>query len=324
MSVAVKWLLERDVFHEDLDPIKDAITAAGMEYKEVRYIPLGAENKFYEYFPGEACVIPYGSINFTAAVNREIGWVPGVWGDRKHLECTHYYPQLGKYLLNDDYIMLPYGEMIRQCEFLFNTLGRNTQLFVRPSSPSKTFTGQTISGYHYEDDVKRLGFYDVEPDSLVIVSSPKDIDVEWRMIVIDGKVVAGSQYKTETLTQIREGYPEQVLTFAQEVADAYRVDDAYVIDVGLYNGMLKLIEVNSFSSSGWYLADKPAIVSAAAELAIAQHEDFWGTDDNSKFKKQLERASAIVDKWPAWKRNILNNSSCPTVAVPREPVINDE
>lgn len=276
MSVAVKWLLERDVFHEDLDPIKEAIASAGMEYKEVRYIPMGADNNFFDYYVPTECVIPYGSINFTAAINREISWVPGVWGNRKTLECTHYYPRLGKYLLNDDYIMLPYGEMLRRSDFLFNTLGKNTQLFVRPSSPSKTFTGQTISGYHYEDDVKRLGFYDVEPESLVIVSSPKDIDVEWRMIVIDGKVVAGSQYKTETLTQIREGYPDEVLSYAQEIANAYRLDDAYVIDVAKSNGELKLIEVNSFSSSGWYLADKPAIVSAAADLAIKQYEDYWG------------------------------------------------
>lgn len=277
MSVAVKWLLERDVFHEDLDPIKEAIASAGMEYKEVGYRPLGYDNKFYDYFPGNACVIPYGSINFTSAIQRETNWIPGVWGNRKNLECTHYYPKLGKFLLNSDYIMLPYGELLRNSEFLFNTLGKNTQLFVRPSSPSKTFTGQTISGYHYEDDVKRLGFYDVEPESLVIVSSPKDIDVEWRMIVIDGKVVAGSQYKTETLTQIREGYPDEVLIYAQEIADTYRLDDAYVIDVAKSNSELKLIEVNSFSSSGWYLADKPAIVSAAADLAIKQYEDHWKT-----------------------------------------------
>ncbi len=277
----VKWLLERDVFHEDLDPIKLAIEQAGMEYKEVRYIPLGADNNFDDYFPGEACVIAYGSINFTAAVNRETNWVPGVWGNRKNLECTHYYPRLGKYLLNSDYIMLPYGELNRKKHFLlYSFYGRdnfsigieNDHMFMRPNSPLKSFTGQTVSKYRYYEDVRRLGFYDVEPEHLVIVSSAKELDEEWRMIVIDGVVVAGSQYKIGGLTQIREGYPAEVLNFSQEVADEYRLDDAYVIDVARYQGSLKLVEVNSFSSSGWYLADKPAIVAAASIFAAKQHK----------------------------------------------------
>lgn len=278
-SVAVKWLLEQDVFHEDLDPIIEAIKAAGMEYKVVKYIPLGAKNNFHDYFPGDACVIPYGSINFTAAVNREANWIPGVWGNRKHLQCSYYYPKLGKFLLNDPYIMLPYGELKRCKHHLFNIFDKFASggVFVRPDSPLKSFTGQVISWSRLEEDVDRLGFYDVEPEHMVIVSSMKDIAVEWRMIVIDGKVVAGSQYKTETLTQIREGYPDEVLTYAQEIANAYRLDDAYVIDVAQVGNDLKLIEVNSFSSSGWYLADKPAIVKAASELALKEYKWHYET-----------------------------------------------
>lgn len=274
----VKWLLERDVFHEDLDPIKDAITAAGMEYKEVRYIPLGAPNNFYDYFEPNTCVIAYGSINFTAAVAREANWVPGIWGNREALNCVHYYPKLGKFLLNSNYIILPYGELIRRKNHLFNMLdpyGAN-HLFMRPASPLKSFTGQTVSRARYEEDVKRLGFYDVSDDSLVIVANAVPIDTEWRMIVIDGSVVAGSQYKEDTLTQIREDVPIEVWDYAQVIADEYRLDDAYVIDIGKSFDELKMIEVNSFSSSGWYLANKPILVNAAAELAIKQYEEHYG------------------------------------------------
>lgn len=273
----VKWLLEQDVFHEDLDPIMEAIKAAGMGYKVVKYIPLGAPNNFYDYYGQHECVIPYGSINFTAAVSRETNWYPGVWGNRKHLECTHYYPRLGKFLLNSEYIMLPYGELKRKKHHLFNVLDKFASggIFLRPNSPLKSFTGQVVSWTRFDEDVNRLGFYDVEPEHLVIASSMKEISREWRMIIVDGSVVAGSQYKEDTLTQIREEVPIQVWDFAQEVANEHRLDDAYVIDVGSYEGMLKLIEVNSFSSSGWYLADKPSIVNAAAKLAVKQYEEHY-------------------------------------------------
>ncbi len=34
-------------------------------------------------------------------------------------------------------------------------------------------------------------------------------------------------------------------------------------------------------------------------------------------------ANALVADWPAWKRNILEDSASPTVAVPRQPVFNE-
>ena len=41
-----------------------------------------------------------------------------------------------------------------------------------------------------------------------------------------------------------------------------------------------------------------------------------------EFKKQFDIASSLVAQWPIWKRNILEDSSKPTVAIPRLPVDN--
>jgi len=41
-----------------------------------------------------------------------------------------------------------------------------------------------------------------------------------------------------------------------------------------------------------------------------------------EFRKQYEIATSLVNQWPAWKQNILEDSSKPTVSVPRAPVDN--
>ncbi len=41
-----------------------------------------------------------------------------------------------------------------------------------------------------------------------------------------------------------------------------------------------------------------------------------------EFREQFAIATALVASWPAWKQNILENSSKPTVSVPRIPVDN--
>jgi hypothetical protein len=41
-----------------------------------------------------------------------------------------------------------------------------------------------------------------------------------------------------------------------------------------------------------------------------------------QLQEQFEIADAIVSQWPKWKQNLLEDSSKPTVAVPRTPVDN--
>lgn len=41
-----------------------------------------------------------------------------------------------------------------------------------------------------------------------------------------------------------------------------------------------------------------------------------------EFRKQMNIAVALVNSWPLWKQNLLEQSSKPTVSKPRKPVIN--
>lgn len=43
-----------------------------------------------------------------------------------------------------------------------------------------------------------------------------------------------------------------------------------------------------------------------------------------EFRETMKIATAIVDTWPEWKKNILEYSSKSTVSVPREPILEDE
>lgn len=49
----------------------------------------------------------------------------------------------------------------------------------------------------------------------------------------------------------------------------------------------------------------------------------WTLDKSCKFQFQraLNRATELVESWPLWKQNILDNCG-PTVKVAREPIMN--
>lgn len=43
----------------------------------------------------------------------------------------------------------------------------------------------------------------------------------------------------------------------------------------------------------------------------------------AEFREALASARAIVESWPEWKKNILEQSGKATVSVPREPVLGE-
>lgn len=272
-----KWLLEKEVFEENINPIREAIVSQGMEYKLVHYTPSEGLERTLPLFDKDDCVIAYGSLGFARQIKRLAPWIPGVWCNLTKFQCSHYYSHLGKFLLNDTYMMVPYGELLRLKEFIFDEgMAINGEVFVRPDSGYKLFTGMVAKYDTWEKDVEFMGFYDVAPEKLVVIAPPKKIVEEWRLVVVEKQVVAASQYKENGLVKLREGCPDEVSAFAQKViAKGWEPDLAYVMDIcQLQHGDIRLIELNSFSCSGMYACDKSAMVEAASRLALKEWKDY--------------------------------------------------
>ncbi|MFO0924893.1 MAG: ATP-grasp domain-containing protein [Pirellulales bacterium] len=198
----------------------------------------------------------------------------GVFATVEHFFCSYYYAHLGKYLLNRDYIMIPFAEIPRCQDFLFQSLGRSDRLFVRPDSPLKLFTGMTISRSTFERDIQFMGFYDFPREALVVVSSPKTIVAEWRYVIADRRVVAGSQYMDGSTLIARSTEDSRALAFAQSVLESgFEPDPVWVLDVcKTDDGQYHLLEIGGFSFAGLYACDKEAIVGEVSKVAARLHE----------------------------------------------------
>lgn len=203
------WLIESDTFGEGLGRIRDEIRKQGMRVEIVSYIPAQSGMTYKDLYGPDECVVFYGSLEFAEQVRRQTTWVPGVYHTRDNFRCVSYYPQLAKYLLNSDYIMIPYGELMRQQSFLFSCLGEDDAVFIRPDVGYKIFTGQLIYRERFERDVQRLGFYEVKPSELCVVSRPRNLINEWRFVIADRKAIAGSRYRHNTAYDEDPGYPPE-------------------------------------------------------------------------------------------------------------------
>ena len=284
-----KWLLENEIFEDNTDKLKEILKNKGYAVNTVPYIPFEYPgtlvDRCYETYNSEDCVFFYGSINFGRKLRN--AWTPGVYLNEKAYECTSYYPVIGDILLHyDDFIMLPYGVLKEKKEDIFNLIG-NSEIFVRPNSGTKEFTGFVTTEQRFDDDVKLAGFYDVEPELLCLISGSKNLKREYRFVIVNGNVISGSLYRDWTIGYDDINSASYVMKWskhvdgpvdnqdawkiAQEAANQYNPDRAWTIDIAETDKECKVLEIGCFSCAGLYGNDLEVVVDEVSEAA----EEEW-------------------------------------------------
>ena len=270
----VNWLIEKDVFEENIERFRETILKQGMSLYE-------CENDFssnYNIFPEKSCVVFYGSLNLMRRLFHTKNWVPGGWCNLDNFKCSTYYSYFSDYLLNSDYVFLPLNEFIRQKDFIFSIFGN--EIFVRPDSGYKEFTGKVIFSKEKIDlNTFDIGFYYDNSNIMILISSVKKVLREWRFVVTEKEIVTGTCYKVDKELGVDEGNYENAFNFAQKIISEVKwmPDPIYTLDVcERDNGRLYVLEINGFSTSGLYDCDIEKIVKVASELAIKEYDELVG------------------------------------------------
>lgn len=267
----VKWLVEDDAFPEDTQPFLDAIANSGYEYKIIKQKPCDTLPDFYTIFPQEDCVIFYGSLGLAKQIRKKANWVPGVYYDPPKYNCVAYYAELGKFLVNGNYMMLPFGELLRRKEYIFEHIASERAVFVRPDRGDKVFTGKVVYKEHWEKDIDYFNFNQLDKKELVIVAEPRNIAFEWRFVIVEGKVITGSQYRENEIVGNDSSYPPEAAKLAEEVASIYNPEPAFVVDICLTkSGEYCVMEIGCFSCAGLYACDRMTIIKAVSDLALKE------------------------------------------------------
>lgn len=273
------WLLDGDVFQEYRDELVRAVESQGHSVRVIHSPKAGYTwddegCSYRETFPAGACVIVHGDIDLSLRVRNEQRWIPGAYASVENFACSRYFSELGDCLLNGDYIVLPFGELVRCQDLLFRSIGKGDSLFIRPDSPLKLFTGQLVRRATFAADVEYLGFCDFPRHSLVVVSSPKALVAEWRFVVVDRQVIAGSQYKEAGQLVSRSGYDPEAFRLASRIAAGdFQPDPVWVMDIcKTGDGHYRLLEIGAFSFANLYACDKVAVVAAVSQAAMRDRQ----------------------------------------------------
>jgi len=300
-----KWLIEADVFQDNTDKLIETLKRKGIEYHVLKYIPFDDDlpKRCLDIYGPKECVIFYGSLNFGRKLMK-LPWTPGVYLKNKEFECSMYYPYIKGHLLHyQDYMMMPYGDLSEHKDTIYRHF-REDQVFMRPNSGMKQFTGMIVHKDDFFDCIKLAGFYDVEPELLVLISRVEPLEKEWRFVIVNGEPICGSLYRDwsspEKITpgtvtrdyvlmnshSVWEGADDVDGRLAREVAykaaQRYNPDRCWTVDVAktIY-GTHAVLEIGCFSCAGLYGMDLDIVVDKVSEEAVKE----WKENTEFEYEK---------------------------------------
>jgi hypothetical protein len=271
MAKSITWIVdssiaERLVYHRS---IVDEIRSQGHKCIEVSY-KVGEDLPVIE---SHGCTILYGSHQFVKAVNPTGRFQPGHLGVNDRTKMSSYMSNLPlDWFMNKDARFMTWAMFKNYGRAYFENQTEQKSLFIRPDSGFKTFAGQTIKFDEWDESVKTLDqLSSVMPETLILVAPISQIQGEFRFVIADKQVVAGSEYRWDGKLDIRRDWPEECFTLAEKVASQeWQVDIAYTCDVALTDEGPKIVELNGFSCAGLYACDISKVVEGVSRAAYRE------------------------------------------------------
>ncbi len=200
-------------------------------------------------------VFCWGSLKLSR-IAKDNGWDPGVLFN-DNFDFKVYSEWWAGDMLNEDSIICKIGDDL--------PWDRGT-LFLRPTADSKAFTGATFDKENWERTkaayIDESSYPAFNADTDIQVSTPKRIEKEIRLWVVDGEIVTGSYYSLGGKSFYSSDVEPAALEFAMSVISRGALADAFVLDVCMSGGEWKVVEAGCINHAGFYDADLGRVVEA--------------------------------------------------------------
>ena len=200
-------------------------------------------------------LIVFCSVNTALRIQRKFKNLSrGVILDTKFTKWSTYSGLIpDEYLLNDSAIMMPFSKLYERKDQLQDLFGN--EIFIKPDESIKSFSGFafSINNMDYELDALRQTV-NTQSEELIVVDKKKNLeDFEYRCWIIEGDVLSPAGYSFEKNHSDAPECPKEIIKLARHVNSFVEIyETVYTADFIMYEGEPKLVEINGFSTSGFY------------------------------------------------------------------------
>lgn len=263
--MAITWVVEPNAFSKTYETFLDAIDREG--HSRILWDDdWWCSGRAPASQPSEVRIF-HGSLGNAHRIAVELAWSPGAYCATDEFRCSRWYDRASSWLAHEKWATSTAQELVDSPETVAGAFAKDDQVFIRPDSCLKPFAGRVCNLTGITLEHLDFGFYFDDPMTPVVIAPVQEIGREWRFVVVDQVVVAGSAYDAATRTSASGVAPSEK---AQEIASALQAPEpVYVLDICETNSGLKLLELNPFSGADLYGCDPGAIVRSVSRAAAA-------------------------------------------------------
>jgi len=263
------WVLQGNLRPDSgLRFLDDALERWGITYSKHDVVPF--VGTIIPDITPKGNVIVIGSYSMRHVAEAK-GWVPGCF-DVGHIRHEDFVHNWGLRMLNAECIVRSLGEVPQWLE-MHSPLHAPQSFFMRPevdskSFPAKVYTRESFMRWFEHivlmlNTAKRGEYMTVDCDTRAILAPVRNIDQEVRCWIVDGRLVTASVYKRGDTVHYDPVVDQSILEYAREVAaHEWQPQRAYVLDLCVCEDQIRIVEVNTLNSAGFYAADMQKLVEA--------------------------------------------------------------
>lgn len=260
----VVWVLEAEVFPQSHSAMCEAVRSARCDLLLWNDDWLSGDPPDL----ADRIVIFHGSLGVASAIQNSFNWKPGAFCSTERFACSAWYEQAKGFLIHECWRILPANELIEKSHSIAASLGATDRVFVRPDSPLKPFSGRVLPVESLSLHSLDFGFYFDDESLPVVVAPVRAISREWRYVVANGTIVAGSVYEPVGRIALRDSPQRRSWQFAERVAQSIPApESSYILDICESDGRMHVLELNPFSGADLYACDRVAVVNAVSKLS---------------------------------------------------------
>ncbi|MFB6455411.1 ATP-grasp domain-containing protein [Chitinophaga sp. Hz27] len=260
----IQWVVQQNLTTPThLQQIQSACNAIGIPVISVMVIPF---TDTLPDFNRERKSIIYGSTTFHAIAAKDPLLMEGVFYDEDNFSMANYLDIWKDHMLNYGAITTTFHQLITQSSFPHDKL-----LFIRPDGDTKSFAGEVKRFDEIESWYKQAiqaGNFDLNEHTSIVAGEPYNIAKEWRLWIVNKKVVAASQYREYFKLKKITGCPENVIAFAEARCKEYTPHDVFVMDICLCSDQLYIVECGTMNAAGFYEGNVFDIVKAVSDYFV--------------------------------------------------------
>lgn len=265
------WIMETNMGEgSDIQAYVQGVKDSGANVVEVVHIPFSPDLPEVHV---DGPVVVYGAVTFITAVQQAGAWPTGVFGTPETFTYEAWAKNYKEMLLNS-----PDGvELTTIGKFSTDNRDSEEDIFVRPQHDTKSLVGTVWTAGKFKDwcvEASKGDFAGIDKDTPILIATPYGIEAEWRLFVVDNKVISSSQYHRKGRLYKSPGAPQDILEFADKVIARWSPAPVYTLDLCRSAGNCYIVEAQGFNSAGHYCCDIKKVAEAVNEVAFKLWKEY--------------------------------------------------